>query len=249
MDNFDAKLAAMQEQYAAAKAQQEQLFGGAAIDPGIYEARLTKCELTLSKKGKLQIKRTHIITSAGDFEGIPVTDYMQLETEYGWAFARRWIEQCGKECPEQLLKVKQVIADIAKDKTSFRIEIRRDGDFTNVVVMEQLGAEGAGAAAEETAPEAEAPAEEPVVDEALAALKAFATAQEIEISDEDDIDAVKEKISAYNYEATKLTEEEISLLESNELMALIIRPEPKKPAAKQPAKAAAPSKAAPPKRK
>jgi hypothetical protein len=252
MDDFNAKLATMQANYAAAKAQQEQLFGGSKIDPGVYEARLTKAELKLSKKGSLQIKRTHIIISAGAFEGIPVTDYMNLETEYGFAFARRWIELTGNTCPDNAKELPKTIASISEGKTAFRIEVRRDGDFTNVSVIEMLTEGGEGGEADTGVEDTTTAADAPVEDESLAALKAFAVSQDIEIAEEDDADAVKEKISAYNYESGKLSEDEIRLLEDNGLVSLIQRPEPPKPAAKVPAKkpvAPPAKKSAPPKRK
>lgn len=235
MDDFSAKLKTMQSNYAAAKTQQEQMFGGAPVDPGVYEGRLSKCELKLSKKGSLQIMRSHIITSAGDFEGIPVRDYMNLETEYGFAFARRWVEICGFQCPDKVTDFKNTIEEMSSSKVQVRFEVRRDGDFTNVSVIEKLG--GTDDTADDTPEEITSDdAGEPEVDENLAKLQAFAASQDIEISDDDDIDTVKEKISAFNYEHDKLTPEEIDTLNENELGDLIQKPAPKKVPAKAPVK-------------
>lgn len=254
MDQFEERLHKMQGNYAQAKTQQEQMFGGAAVDAGIYEARLSSAALAFSKKkGTLQIKRTHIITSAGNFEGVPVTDYMNLENEYGFVFARRWIEICGKECPEKAIDFKKVVDELSKSHATCRIEVRRDGDFTNVSVVELLSGEGKTSAEDKT-PVEETPVEEtPVENETLAALKAFASSQDIAFDDGLDVDGIKELISAYNYESGKLTAEERELLTSNDLGGLIQFPAktPAKAPAKAPAKpAAAPAKKAlPPKRK
>lgn len=250
MDQFEQRLGQMQKAYEDSKAQQEALFGGVAVDPGVYEARLTKAVGKISKKGHAMIQRTHVITSTGDFEGIPVTDFMQVETDNGLAFIRRWIELCGKTAPAKAAGLKKVLEELTSEKPTVRIEVTRDGDYTNVSVIELVGAESASEAPaeeapaeeQEVAPAEEAPAEE--VDQNLAALKAFSTSQDIEVSDDDDIEAVKEKISAFDYEAAKLTSEEIDLLNSNELGNLIKRPEPAKAPAKTARPAAAPAKPA-----
>jgi hypothetical protein len=234
VDQFQQKLASMQSNYAAAKAQQEQMFGGTSVDPGIYEGRLSKAELKLSKKGSLQIMRQHIITSVGNFEGIPVRDYMNLETEFGFVFARRWIEICGYTCPDNINALPEVLKEMSDGKIKVRFEVRRSNDFTNVAVMEKIEGENVEQVIEDSS--------EPLDggdDEVLANLKAFAVSQDIEVLDDDDSDAVKEKISAFNYELEKLSSDEVALLNDNGLGELIQKPAPKpapKPSAKAPVK-------------
>jgi len=81
---FEKRLKESQKAYEDSKAQAAQLFGGSKVPAGVYEATMTAATVGMSKKGKLQVKRSFVISTAGDYEGTGITDYMQLETEYGY---------------------------------------------------------------------------------------------------------------------------------------------------------------------
>lgn len=228
---FLKRLQESQKAYADSKAQAEQLFGGAKVPAGVYEATLTAATLGQSKKGKLQVKRSFVISTAGDYEGSGIVDYMQCETEYGYAFLRRFVELLtGEAAPLELKDYPDTLKALSESAPSLRIEVRHDGDFQNISVMEKIG-EGeapAEASAEETTPEAGTDEDA----ENLAALKAFASSQDITFEEEDTVETLKERISAFEYDSAKLIEEEIALLEKNELSSLIQKSAPAKPPVK-----------------
>ncbi len=139
---FRARLKKMNDTWQESKKQAKEMF--TKVDQGVYLAQLQSMEMSESSTGNLQIKRQHLITEGGDFEGVTIYDNLQLEaSDLSMAFVRREIDAYGYECPEDIGDIEDIITGIAKAAPEVKINVTHSGDFTNVRVME-VTEEGTG---------------------------------------------------------------------------------------------------------
>lgn len=143
MSKFEARLKKMNKTWKESKKQAKEMF--TKVDAGVYLAQLQSMEMAESGAGNLQIKRQHLITEGGEFEGVTVYDSLQLETsDLSMAFVRREIDAYGYECPDKAEDIEDVVIAIAKAAPEVKINISHSGEFTNVKVMEATGEDSAG---------------------------------------------------------------------------------------------------------
>lgn len=254
-------LASMNERWDESKQGYGDMFGGETIPAGVYVAQLRKAELCLSKsKGQLQIKRSFAIVD-GEQKGRSVRDYMNLETEYGFIFARRFLDVLGFQQPDSPEQLEGILAEVAKEMPVCKIEVKKTpsnngGEFVNIQVNSRVDLEAGDAPAPETADDAPAPTETeeaPAADENRDALYAFCVANRVvegADGDSDDAEQLVERIKSAvekdgRFLITELSDEEKELLTVNGLEDCMAEPEkPKAPASRAPAaRAAAPAKA------
>lgn len=241
---YKERLAAMEESWNQSQGAYDQMFGGVDIPEGVYEARLQSARITESKSsGKLMIRREHLITE-GEYKGMVAWDNMMLETPNGLVYVRRWIEMMGYECPSanEFENLEDIIEAIVNESPDVKVRLTRDGDFTNIAIVELLGTneeeeseegeeeyeeeETEEEDSDEEADEEEADEEEEEdgeeeeedeeaeadEDELNSRLKQFCSAQDIEFEDEDDNDVLTERIDGFDYPEDTLTDEEKDLL-------------------------------------
>lgn len=143
MSKFEARLKKMNKTWKESKKQAKEMF--TKVDAGVYLAQLQSMEMAESGAGNLQIKRQHLITEGGEFEGVTVYDSLQLETsDLSMAFVRREIDAYGYECPDKAEDIEDIVIAIAKAAPEVKINISHSGEFTNVRVMGATGEDSAG---------------------------------------------------------------------------------------------------------
>lgn len=107
------------------------------VPPGLYHARLQEASLAESAAGRLQVHREFLILE-GEHEGRVLHDYMQLETEQGPTFIRRWIEQMGYNAPSKADELEETIDAINQEAAELQIKVVHSGDFVNVRIQRVL---------------------------------------------------------------------------------------------------------------
>ena len=114
------------------------------VPPGDYILQLVSAVMHESAKGKLSIKRKHVVMS-GKYKGKPVTDYLTLETDTAPFWVSRWIEVLGYEAPESLTEIEAAIAEIteAAPIVAASLTVTEDGGFVNLQDMKLADAEDA----------------------------------------------------------------------------------------------------------
>lgn len=231
MSEYTKKLAGMKTAYDDSQNQYDSMFGGAKVPAGNYVAKLQSAVIKESQSsGKLMIAREHLITE-GEFANITIYDNIMLETPMGFTFVRRWVDMMGYEQPEQPEEIEDIVSDIAEEAPVVKIRIKHSGDFVNVSVIEVLDGTGDEAGeSDEQADETEETQDAPeYTNEALDKLREFCIKEEIELSDDDDEDSLKEKIDDFEYPEDKLDEWQIKLLTEIGQEANITRKEKPKP--------------------
>lgn len=151
--NIAEKLKEAQARWQESEKQYKTTFGGEKVPEGTYLARVQKVSIREAKSsGRLMIGREHVIID-GDMKGSAVFDYLQLETELGFAFTRRWIERMGYQAPDDAVGIVDICTDITEKAPTVKIAVKHSGDFINVDVLEVVN-EGEETP-EETSEEAE----------------------------------------------------------------------------------------------
>lgn len=109
------------------------------VTPGTYNTRLQSAELGQNSKEALQVVVEYLVME-GEQAGNVARDYMQLETDKGPGFFRRWCETLGFECPNDSREIENTLAEIVAAAPGVRIKItpRKDSDFTNIRVLKRL---------------------------------------------------------------------------------------------------------------
>ena len=135
---WGARLSKMQSGWASSEQQYKEMFGASDLPEDTYVAKLQDCELTESNAGNLRIKREHVIME-GDHKGVVVRDGLNLESEYGPVFCRRWLAMLGADVPENPEELETVLTDVREAAPTCKIRVRHSGEFTNVDVISVLG--------------------------------------------------------------------------------------------------------------
>lgn len=264
MSDIISRLSAMKDNFAKSKVQYDTMFGGTKLPASVYEAQLTKCFIKETSGGNLRINRQFVIISDGEFNGVSAWDGVNIDGEKGPIFARRFVEQCEYEFPEddpaELVAICKAIED---ERPCFKIKVVHNGDFTNINIQQRIAAPedlsgtGGGNGAEDSnvpeTPAQEAAADDNAasdeLDELTTRFREFCLAQLVDeqITDEMDLDTLKGICQGYTFMETELDQTEVDLLTEVGLQDRIKKPTPP-PAAKPkpaPAKASTPAKAAP----
>jgi len=213
MSDYSKKLAGMKNAYDDSQNQYDSMFGGAKVPAGNYTAKLQSAVIKESQSsGRLMIAREHLLVQ-GEFTNITIYDNIMLETPMGFTFVRRWIDMMGYEQPERPEDLEDIVAEIAEDAPMVKIRIKHSGDFVNVSVIEVL--DGEGTAEEESVDTSTEEVTEDAGDETselLDKLREFCIKEDIELSDDDDEESLKEKIDGFEYPEDKLEEWQVELL-------------------------------------
>lgn len=142
------------------------------IPDGQYVGKLVTAEVGESQSsGRLQVHFKAVV-STGEYKGETINWYSGLKSEQNFMYLQRDITRLGKEVPEDINDLEEVLSEIAKEKPSIRFKVVTSGDFTNVRLLKKLNSEEApdedvsdeepeDAAEEPAEPEVEEVAEEP----------------------------------------------------------------------------------------
>lgn len=141
--SMEERLNAISEQFKVAKAQYDQRFGGIRIDEGEYPSTLQRCELSVRRSDDATCVSVEYLLTGGAFKGFIAFDQMNLDNEWGRIFAIRFVEVSGYEFPDQedpqfSKKLINTLKAIAKEAANYKIEIRHNGDFLNVIPKELI---------------------------------------------------------------------------------------------------------------
>lgn len=266
MSQFAKRLAGMREAWK----QGRESGGSSTVPPGVYTAQLAACDLAESQSSnKLQIHREFLITE-GESSGESLHDYMQIETEKGPFFIELWLKKMGYDLDGDFdpTALEEILAELQANTPTVRIRVVEKNGFTNVRVLQLL--EGESAPAKPAKAGKSAPAEEAGEGEGEgegegdggeeageaagqetggeedAELKgeliALAQNFSVEVSDEDSVEDLKDKLHELAWDGSTLEEHEVALLEKCGI-EVANKPKPK-PAAKKPAPAPAKKPAA-----
>jgi hypothetical protein len=240
-DGLLNQLNAMKANWKTASKEKERMFGAEDLpDDGTYRVQLVKLHLEADPNGKLRVPRQFTILD-GDHSGVGLRDNMYIEHQVSAAFFQRYIEQHGIQAPENPKDIPEVLEHISGLKPIYEIRARRnDNGYFEIKVLSVEDTGEAGEGGEATPAEDGATPPEEGSDELKTALLTFCSAQGItDATDEDDVDALKERIRGFNYKFAELSAEDVKLLEDNDLGTEIIeRPAPKKATPKPTAKPA-----------
>jgi len=108
------------------------------VNDGVYVGRIMKAELGESESsGRLQVSWGAVI-SVGEFKGETVRWWSGLKTEQNFMYLQRDIARLGKEVPEGVDELEEILEGIEKEKPSVRFKIKTDGEFQNVRLLKKL---------------------------------------------------------------------------------------------------------------
>lgn len=213
--------------------------------PGVYEAVLQTCKVFVSSTGKPMCQRVFVI-DGGDSHGMQARDFLNLEQDFLIARLRTFVEANGYEWPSELFDYEQsekddtwvftsdmvdTISSIEGDARRYKIDFTQrvvnDRTFNSVAILE-VGdeTEGGGGsdddaepADDETTTDETTEDEETDDDELLRTeLLAFCVDEGgvDEVSDDDDLQTVKEKIGEYTFWPEDCDKGELNKLEDLE---------------------------------
>ena len=133
---------------------------GNEVPDGTYVGKLVKAAIGESQaSGRLQVAFQATISS-GEHKGENVYWYSGLKTEENFMYLQRDIVRLGKDVPEDINEIGEVLEGIAESKPSIRFKVVTNGEFQNVRLLKKLTAEESGE------DEPEVPVEEPEEPEA-----------------------------------------------------------------------------------
>ncbi|MBW1779353.1 MAG: DUF669 domain-containing protein [Deltaproteobacteria bacterium] len=139
--SFGKRLGKMQGNWESSKS-----LGGTEFEDGIYKLQLEDAELVESQNtSKLMIKWGWVCLE-GDMAGENIRDYSQLESESDWArkFAMQRIEKLGREVPDQMADLEEVIEEIADANPIVMVKVKTSKDgFTNITITRLLDGDAA----------------------------------------------------------------------------------------------------------
>lgn len=263
MPSFKERLEAMNETWSQRK---DANVGGVA--PGTYNARLQSAVLGMNSKDEMQAVVEYLVME-GEQAGNVARDYMQLETEKGPAFFRKFLEMLGYECPDDPKEIEDLLAQITASAPAVKIKVtpRKDSDFTNLRLLRRLDDDDVPAVpVNETAdhgndddydPDADADAAQESAEAGessesdgdsdgdaitridFAALQTFCEGYGIEGVDESN---AKDQLGGFDWDANTLTPEEAELLHAVGVTVKNYKPKP----APAPVKKTPPAKTPPP---
>ncbi len=147
MADFKSLMRSSREAYVNAERANASRSGAEKIPDGEYIAELTKSACGVSKKGRPQIAREHIVRE-GEFKGFVLSDYVGLDTERSFEFLHKWFTALGVDGPENPEDLPEFLDELLAVRPICRIQTKQSGDFTNVYPIE-LVSEGNPAEEEE----------------------------------------------------------------------------------------------------
>src|ERR1044071_6133297 len=111
------------------------------VTDGVYVGKLTKASVGESESsGRLQVSWAAII-SGGEFKGERVNWWSGLKTEQNFMYLQRDIARLGKEVPEDINDLEEILKEIEEEKPSIRFKVKTDGEFTNIRVLKKLSSD------------------------------------------------------------------------------------------------------------
>jgi len=131
------RLGMMQDNWEVAKDKGPQEFPN-----GTFKFQLQNAEVVESQNtNKLQIHLEHLCLE-GEPRGKVLHSYLQLEGEWGPVFVQQWISKMGREVPDSMSDVEEVVAEINEAAPIYmgRVKTTDDG-FTNVTITRLVAGE------------------------------------------------------------------------------------------------------------
>ncbi len=145
-----------------AKGKEQKMEFDSSVPDGVYVGKINMAEFGESQNsGRPQVAWAAKI-SVGEFKGETVRWWSGLKTEQNMMFLQRDIARLGKEVPEGIEDLEDILKEIENEKPSIRFRVKTDGEFTNIRVLKKLSsADAEDADEEETEEEEEVAKEEP----------------------------------------------------------------------------------------
>ena len=138
MSEFKKRLGKMQGNWDAGKEKAAE-FGD--IPDGLYKMQLQDAEIVESQSSeKLQIHVEHLVLE-GEQAGQVYHDYLQLETEWGPVFIAQFIEKLGREVPDNIDEMEEVISEIAEGAPIYMGKLKTKDDYQNLRITKLLEGE------------------------------------------------------------------------------------------------------------
>lgn len=137
---FQKALQAMSDNWADSQAQYDQRFGGVVLPEASYIGKLSEFRLDFVKfKGvNTLVAKRKIVVLDGTYKGHIAEDLMNLNSEWGIIYLRRFIDISGYEAPEpeKVEEVEATIKAIHNDKGVYKFDVKhwKQGDGINVIV-------------------------------------------------------------------------------------------------------------------
>ena len=131
---WGAKLKKMKAGWQGSEQAYKEMFGAADIPEDVYVMKLQEACLDETTGGKLRIKREHVIIE-GEHKGVVIRDGMNLETDMGPVFARRWLAMLDVEIPEDPEELEDLLLEVKEAAPVVKGRVRHSGDFTNVDII------------------------------------------------------------------------------------------------------------------
>ena len=219
---------------------------------GMFLAKLIKASLKKSKKGNWMVVREHVITEGDFSNAIISDFLVANDVTKLFAKIRSWIVSLGYEPPENLKELPSMLEQLQEASPILKIEVTVNDGFSSVEVLEVFDddpteeEENKPAKAEkkeESKPAKETKEKKPkkekkvkakkeeeeeekqtLPDELLFKAKAFCVSEEggVEISDDDTLEDIKEKINEYEWPKAEASEDIIKLFEELGLSSCLI---------------------------
>lgn len=146
---WGAKLRKMKSGWQGSEQAYKEMFGASDIPEDVYVMKLQEAALDETNAGKLRIKREHVIIE-GEHKGVVIRDGMNLETDMGPVFARRWLAMLEVEIPDDPEELEELLSEVKDAAPVVKGRVRHSGDFTNVDIISVVGDDdGVGESGEE----------------------------------------------------------------------------------------------------
>jgi len=138
MSNFLNKLKRQKNVYKKGK---KKKVGGGLLPPGIYLARLSNVEGTVSSTDKPMVKWTWVVVE-GEEKGQTGYSNSVLVTEDNYAYFNRDLTRLGYELPDDMGELEELLSEIAGEKFLCKIRVvERDGN-TNIYLQSVIEDDG-----------------------------------------------------------------------------------------------------------
>ncbi len=254
---YKQRLKSMQENWGDSQKEFEDMFGGAQLPKAEYSFKLIKLDIRESGNNNLYIERQQVVMD-GEFEDTNIKDALMLGSPKNMVFVRRFVEQMGYDCPEELEELPDVLDAIVSEAPTYNGSLSYYNDRAQVRVIELLDGDGDGEedgeedtseedgeedtseengeedTSEEDTSEEENEAAGDDDGELIDRMLIFCATWDIEVDEENaDFDTLKEAISTNEYAEKELDDDETAVLIDCELESCIIKPKKKKAAVKK----------------
>jgi hypothetical protein len=218
---FEKDLEGMQSAWENSEQDYKETFGGDQVPDGNYVAELSSLKMKKNDEGAIRVRRSFVILE-GSQKGVVINDNMNLATDRGPTFLRRFIEQMGETSPTSLTELPEILANIVAARPTCEIRVTHsDSGFTNAWVNRLLTDDDLSGRAADDDEEPVAKKKRPVADDddeepavSKKQVKAFCESWGIELEGDEDVDGMKELIAQGKFPADECSAEDVKLLKA-----------------------------------